>query len=395
MNILYLCDEYPPCQHGGIGSATQLLARTLALKGHNVYVAGFYPYYRVADKNQNDQGIKVFRFFYGSKLQLQFSKRNFFGKFVNISGQFNKYLAFLKTIIEENAIEIIETPDFVEAFRYSGPLMIKFPDFGVPLVVKLHSSYTVYNAQNNLGSGNKKIFLKEKILLDSAQGIVGVSDSIRKRAKEVFIGIDNIEVLYNGIKLDSNIEYNTASDNNTVVFAGSLVEQKGIFNLLKAWSRVIEIVASARLFLYGKSSVKAELEIRSYLKAFPRNSVEIKGFVSKELLSGIYSEASCAIFPSFQEAFSMAPMEAMAVGCPVIYTKRTSGPELITNGVDGILVDPENIQEIADAIVFILRNREKAIKLGQKGYLKIKDNFDISLIANRHLKYYQHIIDKS
>lgn len=392
MNILYLCDEYPPCQHGGIGSATQLLARTLAAKGHKVYVAGFYPYYRVAEKEQTDQGIKVFRFFYGSKIQLQFSKRTFFGELVNISRQFNKYLAFLKILIEEYHIDIIETPDFVEAFRYSGPRMIKFPDFGVPLVVKLHSSFSVYNAQNNQRISNKQIFLKEKYLLNSAQGLVGVSDSIRQRVTSIFNNINNIEVLHNGILLNQSAKYNTNTNHNTVVFAGSFVEQKGIFNLLRAWKKVVEIIPSARLLLYGKSADKALKKIQTALSVLPRNSVEIKGFVEKELLPVIYSEASCAIFPSFQEAFSMAPMEAMAVGCPVIYTKRTSGPELINDGLDGLLVDPENVPEIVDAIVFMLTKRDKAIKLGLNGYYKIRRQFDISILADKHIDYYMSIL---
>ena len=358
MNILYLCDEYPPCQHGGIGSVTQLLARNLVIKGHKIYVAGFYPYYRVAQKEQTDQGVKVLRFFYGSKVLLQLSKRKFFGMFFNIEKDFNKYINFLRKIIIENQIDIIETPDFVEAFRYSGPRMIKYPDFRIPMVVKLHSSYTVYNAQNNYRTRNKKIILKENNLLNSAKGIVGVSDSIRQRVKVIFNNIDKIDVLYNGIMLNHVTKYNTKIDSNTVVFTGSLVEQKGILSLLRAWWKVIEIMPFAHLLLYGRGDNKSVKEIYSLLKVLPKDSVEIKGFVSNELLPTIYSIASCAIFPSYQEAFSMAPMEAMAVGCPVIYTKRTSGPELITNGEDGLLIDPDNVQEIADAILFILKNRD-------------------------------------
>jgi glycogen synthase len=80
MNILYLCDEYPPCQHGGIGTVTQSLARCLASKGHQVFVAGFYPYYRESKSKETDQGVKVYRIFYGSKTTLLFSKHRFFGK---------------------------------------------------------------------------------------------------------------------------------------------------------------------------------------------------------------------------------------------------------------------------------------------------------------------------
>ena len=122
------------------------------------------------------------------------------------------------------------------------------------------------------------------------------------------------------------------------------------------------------------------------------NNIELKGFVLKEDLPFIYSNASCAVFPSYAESFSMAPMEAMAVGCPVIFTKRTSGPELITNGFDGLLVNPDNIQEIADAILFMLNNRLEAIEMGQKGYRRVKDFFNISFIADKHIEYYEYII---
>jgi glycogen synthase len=395
MNILYLCDEYPPCQHGGIGSATQLLARTLVSKGHKVVVAGFYPYYRMAHVEENDHGVKIYRFFYGSRLQLQLSKRNFFGRFINIDQQFNKYIVFLRKIIQKDQISIIETPDFVEAFRYSGPRIIRFPDFGIPMVVKLHSSYTVLNAQNKKSNSNKTIFIKEQYLLDSAKGIVGVSENIKQRVKSIFKIVREVEVLHNGISLNQKVIYNTKSNFNRVVFAGTLVENKGVFSLIRAWNEVLEIVSTACLVLYGKADAKSLEKIHSQIKDFPGNSVVLKGFISKELLPEIYASASCAIFPSYHEAFSMAPMEAMAVGCPVIYTKRTSGPELITNGVDGLLVDPDDIHGITNAILFMLKNRVRAIELGNNGYLRIKNHFDISIIADRHVVYYQGILKKN
>ena len=95
------------------------------------------------------------------------------------------------------------------------------------------------------------------------------------------------------------------------------------------------------------------------------------------------------LFPSYAESFSLAPMEAMVVGCPVIFTKRTSGPELITNKVDGLLIDPDNVKEIADAIIWMLANRKRAIEMGQHGAMKIRTNFDINLIAEQHLDYYK------
>ena len=58
MNILLLCDEYPPGRHGGIGTAVQLLARALVREGHKVVVAGFYDWSYGGKDTEADQGVK-------------------------------------------------------------------------------------------------------------------------------------------------------------------------------------------------------------------------------------------------------------------------------------------------------------------------------------------------
>lgn len=389
MNVLYLCDEYPPCQHGGIGTATQLLARSIAAKGHHVFVVGFYPYYRKAQIAEIDQGVNVFRYFYGSFLLLKLSKHFIVGRFINIDTQFRKYLGYLKKLISEKKIDIIESPDFVEAFRYSGPRIIEFLDFGIPFIVKLHGSYTIIG---NLQKIDKNIFLKEQLLLNSSTSIIAVSNSVKDRVKNHFNVNRTIDIIYNGINLTKISREYSSPVQNTVVFVGKLTENKGVFSLIKAWCRVIEIMPTAKLYLYGKGDEESINIIHSLLKDLPNNGVELKGFVSKEDLQSVFLQVSCAVFPSYQEAFGMAPMEAMAVGCPVIFTKLTSGPELITNGVDGLLVDPDNEQEISDAIILMLTNRKRAIEMGQNGVRKIRDNFDINLIAEKHIEYYNQFL---
>ena len=395
MNILYLCDEYPPCQHGGIGTVTQNLARTLVEKGHKVVVAGFYPYYRKATKSENDKGVKVYRFFYGSKFQLQFSKRKFSGRFINIERQFNNYIDCLKKIIQENEIDIIESPDFVEAFRYSGPRMIQFPDFGIPFLIKLHGSYTYFNFIENKRSKFSKLFKKEKLLLDNASGVIAMSKFVKNKIKSLFNYDKKVCLIYNGIDCNLSAIYNANQTCNTVVFAGSLEEKKGVFSLIKAWREIVSTIPSARLLIYGRGSNKTIKLLNDLIIMMAIKTIELKGFVLKEDLPGIYASASCAIFPSYAETFGMAPIEAMAVGCPTIFTKRTSGPEIIDHGVNGLLVDPDNIQEIASAVISMLANRNQAIEMGKKGVKKVRDNFDIKLIAEKHIDYYNGLIGQN
>jgi len=394
MNILYLCDEYPPCQHGGIGTVTQTLARSLAKKGHTVVVAGFYPYYRKAVENENDNGVNVYRFFYGSKLLLQFSKRNFLGRFINIENQFNKYIIYLKKIIIENKIEIIESPDFLEAFRYSGPSMIQYPTFGIPFIVKLHGSYTIVNDYSKDNFGHANIQIKEQNLLNFANGLVAVSDSVKERVEERFRIFNKIYVLYNGVLVAKDIKYQPNLTKDNVVFAGTLSESKGVFNLIKAWDKVIQVRPSAQLLLYGKGSSITISAINKLIKYNIKSSIILMGYIEREHLPSIFANAACAIFPSFAETFGMAPIEAMATGCPTIFTKRTSGPEIIENGVDGLLIDPNDEQEIADAILMLLTNRELAFEIGQNGINKVRSNFDIDIIAEKHISFYEGFLQK-
>jgi glycogen synthase len=114
MNILLICDEYPPCKHGGIGTVTQNLAREFVALNHNVFVCGFYPYYRIGKEFESDMGVKVFRKFYGNYLKLKLSKHPLFGKIFKINKEFSLYLEFLEELIIKEQIDIIEIPDFNE-----------------------------------------------------------------------------------------------------------------------------------------------------------------------------------------------------------------------------------------------------------------------------------------
>lgn len=390
MNILYLCDEYPPCKHGGIGSVTQTLARELVKKNHNVFVNGFYPYFRNALPFENDNGVKVFRNFYGNRLLLQFSRRKFLGSIYNISNSFNHYTSGLTKFIYENDIHIIEIPDFNEAFRYSGTKFIRFPNFQVPVVVKLHGTYNVIS-QLTQRKINKYIYMKELYLINNATRIIGVSSYTKKIVKETFNYPRPIELIYNGVNI-GYVKNNEKRLDNTVIFAGTVCENKGIFSLIKAWSEVVKNNPLAKLFIYGKIGERDLIKVNQLIPKNQKHSIQLKGFISKEELLNQFRLASCSIFPSYIENFSLVPLESMQMGCPTIFTERASGNELISNGHNGLLIDPDNITGISDAILFLLNNKSEAARIGKNGTKTIRDKFDISIIADQHIKLYSSLI---
>ena len=75
MNILYICDEYPPGKNGGIGTMVQVLGRELVKQGHNVHVAGLYGYRYGSSDYEEDKGVRVYRLRYGLNLRLNEKNR--------------------------------------------------------------------------------------------------------------------------------------------------------------------------------------------------------------------------------------------------------------------------------------------------------------------------------
>ncbi|MEG4056116.1 MULTISPECIES: exopolysaccharide biosynthesis GT4 family glycosyltransferase EpsE [unclassified Microcoleus] len=103
--------------------------------------------------------------------------------------------------------------------------------------------------------------------------------------------------------------------------------------------------------------------------------VELLGSVSEERNRQGYQEADIFVLPSLKEGISVAVMEAMAMQTPVVVTQVGGMAELIDNGVDGMLVPPENPEKMAEAIAKLLKDKELTLSLIQKSRQKIAAKF--------------------
>jgi glycosyltransferase involved in cell wall biosynthesis len=121
-------------------------------------------------------------------------------------------------------------------------------------------------------------------------------------------------------------------------------------------------------------------------------SVFFHGHVSRENLFQELSDARAAVFPSYAEAFAIAPLEAMARGCPTIYGERCSGPEAIEHGTHGLLVDPDEPQAIASAIIRVLEDDQLAERLGMAASDRVRERFSLNVILKQNVACYRDCI---
>jgi glycosyltransferase involved in cell wall biosynthesis len=175
---------------------------------------------------------------------------------------------------------------------------------------------------------------------------------------------------------------------NRVVFTGTLTHKKGIESLIQAWNLVVDIRHDARLHIYGKDVSSMEVRLRAQLDDSALASVQFHGHTPREQVLEALSTARVAVFPSWAEAFAFAPLEAMAAGCPTISSTRTSGPEAITDGRDGLLVDPAEPAQIAATILRVLDDDVLAERLGRAGRERVERCFSCDTTLEEIERFY-------
>ncbi|HJT46302.1 MAG TPA: glycosyltransferase family 4 protein, partial [Chthoniobacterales bacterium] len=169
------------------------------------------------------------------------------------------------------------------------------------------------------------------------------------------------------------------------VFSGALIERKGIHHLLEAWHRLN--LPNAELWLLGS----VHDEAKPYLEKFWRDNIRVIGF--KHDLENYLNQASVYVFPSRLEGSAKTVYEAAASGLPMITTREAG--DVVRDGVEGIIVQPEDVDGIAAAIEHLYRHPEIVASMGAAARERVVNNFTWDLYRTRLLGGYERAIQLS
>jgi phosphatidylinositol alpha-1,6-mannosyltransferase len=160
----------------------------------------------------------------------------------------------------------------------------------------------------------------------------------------------------------------------TVTRLGPNDRYKGCDKVIRALPRILAEVPGARYDLVGEGRLRPELE-RLAEDLGVRNQVLFHGYVDDQTLEQVYERAHVLVMPSTGEGFGIVFLEAWKHGVPVVVGNRDASAEVVTNGVNGLCVDPESVPDIAEAILTLLKDPEKASGMGQQGYQTVLDRY--------------------
>ena len=114
-----------------------------------------------------------------------------------------------------------------------------------------------------------------------------------------------------------------------------------------------------------------------------KNHYHTLGVISGDEKIDLLRSADIFVLPSYSEGFSRALLEAMCVRKPVVCTPVGANREVIRNAVQGLLVKPGNVSELASCICRLLEDRELRDKIAHTNYRQVRENFDITSIAKQ------------
>jgi glycosyltransferase involved in cell wall biosynthesis len=167
-----------------------------------------------------------------------------------------------------------------------------------------------------------------------------------------------------------------------IICVARLVAHKGQVVLLRALARLRDEGLPLRATLVGEGPERGRLE-RLARELGLESLVVFTGAVSQDELPALYGAADVFCLPTLAEAVGVVNMEAMATGLPVVSSGLMGVPELVEDGVSGLLVTPGREDELAAALKRLAEDPELRRRLGEGGRRKVAEKFDSGREAAR------------
>lgn len=248
--------------------------------------------------------------------------------------------------------------------------------FRVPVILHLHGSdmELFYAAQGRFG---KWLIARQ---LTQASRVLVLSSSWRDFVLKVAPAARTV-VVPNYVGLPSSLPHGGVHDGIRVVFLGALGRRKGIFDLLPAYKQAIARVPAMKLFLGGNGELAEVAAVISRLQL--GSSVEMLGWVCGEQKAQLLGSADIFVLPSYNEGLPMSVLEAMSFGVAIISTRVGGIPELVREGIDGLLIEPGDVAGLAAGLTRLAKEPALRTRMGQAARRRIQSDFSASTVLSR------------
>ncbi len=309
-----------------------------------------------------------------------------YNKKIFLFNHLTKILNFYSILIKEKPdviLSFMEYPNIINVlFKYI------FPFQNIKRVISVHTYLSMFLKDNFLVKTLCKVFYKK------ADKVIAVSKGCANDLNKRFgVPADKVIAIYNPLdfknidklKNEEIQDHWFKNDNPKIIAVGSLQKVKGHDYLLRAFKIVRENEINANLIILGEGKERDNIKnLAKDLKI--EDHVMLPGF--KENPYKYLKNSSVFVLSSIYEGFPNVLIEAMVCSVPVIATRCPSGPEeIITDGVNGLLVPIKDEKALAEAMIDLLKDKNKSERLAKEGRKRVED-FDVKKIVKEYEKVF-------
>lgn len=183
------------------------------------------------------------------------------------------------------------------------------------------------------------------------------------------------------------------SDKPVVIYPANLVSRKGHRYYLKAARQVVKEFPNAKFIVTSDGPMRKKLVRMSQSMGISSNVI-FTGRIEVADLRLLVSRANIGAFPSLAETFALGALEMVAVGKPVVATPVGAIPEMVVDGVNGFLIPRRDPSALAVGILNLLRNPEKAKRMGLNGKRLIEEKFSMNTIVPKLKRLYDLAVER-
>ena len=312
----------------------------------------------------------------------------------------------LKSLLKMVRVFRKEKPYAVHSMTPKAGLLCMIAGWLTRVPVRIHT-FTGLVWPTSKGVRRKVLMLTDKMTCACATHIIPEGEGVKNDLIAGKITNKQLRVLGYGNVMGVDMERfsrrpeviemaNQLRDENkfTFVFVGRLVKDKGINELCKAYERIHNQYPNTRCWLIGPYEDNLDpisAESRRLIEE-SENGLEALGRKSGDELLAYYAAADCFVMPSYREGFPNTVMEAGALGLPSIVTDINGSREIIKEGINGMIVPPQNEDRLYQAMAVMITSNLDRKKMADNARKMISDRFEQSYVRKCLYEFYDEVI---
>jgi len=282
----------------------------------------------------------------------------------------------------------VHAPNF-----FSSSAILAARLLNIPIIATVHRA--------EVDTVAKPIFFLRKLALARFARIVAVSTHTKSLALKAGVEESKISIIYNSCdeslfspvkgKESLRKKHNFEDDDNLILFVGNLIPRKGVALLIESLNLLQMTVPDFLAVIVGQGEELENLKTL-VIKYSLNDHVKFHGRVTNDELSELYSIADVFVLPSTSEGQSVAILEAMASGLPVVASDIEGNKESIQVGVNGLLFENGSAEKLSEALATLLTDQNLKKMMSTNSSEKYLEKFSTKTQIDSYLKIYNSVI---